>query len=263
MKNRGGHTMKRAKAIALPHPFPYGAYELKMLSEKLTFKAFAYALAFITAVSIIIALIVSITKDKIIEIPKITGGYEIIELVNTNKPIKIPQYNNVHIPSDFGFKSIAGNPVPTPVNELTKQPGNFASFENLGKVLSTEGTKEIPTNNETPFLGNTRVLVEDIDIPPDDFIAVELEPYIDLSELQRKVAYPEMARRAGIEGKVIIRVLVGKDGKPLKSIIELSENELLNESAVKAVMSSIFTPAGQNGNPVALWVSIPINFRLR
>ena len=140
---------------------------------------------------------------------------------------------------------------------------NFASFENLGKVLSTEGTKEIPTNNETPFLGNTRVLVEDIDIPPDDFIAVELEPYIDLSELQRKVAYPEMARRAGIEGKVIIRVLVGKDGKPLKSIIELSENELLNESAVKAVMSSIFTPAGQNGNPVALWVSIPINFRLR
>ena len=255
--------MKRAKAIALPHPFPYGAYELIELSKKLTFKAFGYALAFITAVSIILALILSITKDKIIEVPKIIRGPEIIELVNTRQTQDIPVTNYTQVPSNFGFREIAGNPVPIPVTELTKDPGNFAKVENLGLVTSTLGTNEIQRNTETPFLGNTSAPVNDIDIPPDDFVAVEVEPYIDLTELQRRVVYSEMARRAGVEGKVIVRVLVGKDGKPLKSIVEFSDNELLNGSAVKAVMSSIFTPARQNGNPVALWVNIPINFRLR
>ncbi|MBI5324255.1 MAG: energy transducer TonB [Ignavibacteriae bacterium] len=256
--------MKRAKAIALPHPFPYGATELKELSERFTFKAFGYALGLITAVSIIIALLMSFAKEIRIEIPKIAGGYELIELGNNNKEVKVQLYKNYsRVPADFGFKEIAGNPEPTPISELTRNPGTFADFGNLGKVLSTEGTKEIHEDNVAHVLGNSNEPVKDIELSPEDFVAVEVEPYIDLSELQRRVAYSEMARRAGVEGKVIVRVLVGKDGKPVKSIIEFSDNELLNESAAKAVMNSIFNPARQNGNPVALWVSIPINFRLR
>jgi TonB family protein len=255
--------MKRAKAIALPHHFPYGAYELKELSEKLTLKAFAYALGIITVISVLIALISSILKDSKIEVPKITFGTQYIELLNTRQTEKTIVIPNFQKQINFGFKSVAGNPVPTPVSELTKVPGDFVTFENLGFVTSTPGTNEITSNSHITFLGNNTAPVNDIDIPPDDFIAVEVEPYIDLAELQKRVVYSEMAIRAGVQGKVIVRVLVGKDGKPLKSIVEYSQNELLNESAVKAVMSSIFTPARQNGNPVALWVSIPINFRLR
>lgn len=259
----GGHEMKRAKAIALPHPFPYGAYELKELSEKLTFKAFSYALGFITALSILVALIVSITKENRIEVPTIMPGPIIIDFVNKNTAKNEIPASNIQKPIKFGFTSVAGNPLPTPISELTKDPGTFATVENLGLVTSTLGTNEIPTNNENIFSGNNTLPVDDINLSPDDFVAVEVEPYIDLAELQRKVVYSEMARRAGVEGKVIVRVLVGKEGKPLKSIVEYSQNELLNESAVKAVMSSIFTPARQNGYAVALWVSIPINFRLR
>lgn len=255
--------MKRAKAIAVPHPFPYGANELKEFSKKFTIKAFGFALTIIAAISILLALLMSFVKENRIDIPKITGGYDLIELVNTNKEVNIQQYNNTRVPTSFGFRSIAGNPVPVPISELTKQPGAFADFGDLGKVLSIEGTNEVSKDNVGPVLGNTNSKLNYIELSPEDFVAVEEEPYIDLSELQRKVVYPELARRIGAEGKVIVRVLIGKDGTPLKSIIEFSDNEVLNDAAVKAVMGSVFTPALNNKQPVTVWVSIPINFRLR
>ena len=253
--------MKRAKVIALPHPFPYGATELKQFSERFTFEAFGFALAIITAVSVIIALLMSFAAENKIEIPKIAGKFELMEF--TNKPTKVPHINNIKVPTSFGFKSVAGNPVPTPVSELAKHNINFADIDDLGRVLSVEGNNNVPKDNINIPLGNEYLPNDETELSPEDFIAVEKEPYIDLAELQRKVVYPELARRIGAEGKVIVRVYIGKDGKPLKSIIEYSDNEVLNDAAVKAIMSSIFTPARQNDNPVALWLSIPINFRLR
>ena len=72
-----------------------------------------------------------------------------------------------------------------------------------------------------------------------------------------------MARKAGIEGKVIVRVLVGKDGKPMKSVVQNSDSQMLDQAAKDAVMKSVFTPAIQNGQPITCWVSIPITFKLR
>jgi protein TonB len=92
---------------------------------------------------------------------------------------------------------------------------------------------------------------------------VEREPFLDIRELQKLVVYPEVAKRAGIEGRVFVRVLVGKNGVPKKHIIEGSDSDLLNGAAAKAVMSAVFTPAIQNNKPVECWVSIPIIFRLR
>lgn len=92
---------------------------------------------------------------------------------------------------------------------------------------------------------------------------VEREPFLDIRELQKLVVYPEVAKRAGIEGRVFVRVLVGKNGVPKKHIIEGSDSDLLNAAAAKAVMSAVFTPAIQNNKPVECWVSIPIIFRLR
>jgi protein TonB len=81
--------------------------------------------------------------------------------------------------------------------------------------------------------------------------------------LQKIVKYPDLARRAGVEGTVYVKVLIGKDGKPKKTLIEHSDNELLNKAAQEAVMKYRgFTPGIQNGNPIQMWISIPIEFRL-
>jgi TonB family protein len=75
--------------------------------------------------------------------------------------------------------------------------------------------------------------------------------------------YPELARRAGIEGDVIIKVLVNIDGSILDAIIFLSSGfEELDNAALEASMKAKFEPAAQFGRPVKVWVSIPVKFKL-
>jgi periplasmic protein TonB len=155
----------------------------------------------------------------------------------------------------------AGTPVPVPDALVTPDMKDFANVEEVSRASSVGGDGQ-----DQGFLGLAKdVEVEVREDEPNayDFVPVEKEPYIDIKELQRKVVYPELAKRAGIEGKVNIRVLVGKNGVPKKHLIESTDSDLLNDAAVKAVMSSVFTPAIQNNQPIDCWVSIPIVFRLR
>jgi protein TonB len=155
-----------------------------------------------------------------------------------------------------------GVPIPVPDVLVPPEVQNFASVEELKRSPAESGLG-------TGGGGNVQVIPENtqVEVPkepdPYEFVAVEREPTLDMNELRRRLEYPELARRAGIQGKVYVRVLVGTDGKPKRYIVEHSDNELLTEAAVKAVMSMTFTPAIQNGQPIAVWVSIPIDFRLR
>ncbi len=95
---------------------------------------------------------------------------------------------------------------------------------------------------------------------PPDFVAVEKDPEF-VNRVQ--AAYPEMARKAGIEGKVIVKVLVGKNGKPEKAqIIKNPGTDIFDEAVINAVMNSTYTPAIQNGRPVKVWLMVPFSFKL-
>jgi len=103
----------------------------------------------------------------------------------------------------------------------------------------------------------------DEDLPPDEPSFAEQHPTYDLDELNRKVSYPEIARRARLEGVVVVRALIARTGgRPLKVIIDQSASPLLSEEAMEAVLSVAFTPAIQNGIPVPMWVQVPITFEL-
>lgn len=99
-------------------------------------------------------------------------------------------------------------------------------------------------------------------LPDDEFIAVEQEPTFDYAALTRSVVYPELARQYGIEGKVVLRVLIAADGSVARTNILQSANVMLESAAIKAVQNVRFTPARQNGQAVACYVTIPVNFRL-
>jgi len=73
--------------------------------------------------------------------------------------------------------------------------------------------------------------------------------------------YPEFAREAGIEGRVVLKALVGRDGQVLQVVVMEGDRSLVDE-AVKAVRVWKFRPARWNGKPVTAWVAIPILFRL-
>ena len=74
--------------------------------------------------------------------------------------------------------------------------------------------------------------------------------------------YPELAKRAGIEGTVYTKVLVSTEGIPTKAVVIKSDNEILNQPAIDAVMQFKFKPALLHNQPVAVWVVIPFRYRL-
>jgi len=106
--------------------------------------------------------------------------------------------------------------------------------------------------------------ITESEIPP--FLPFEDQPKIigGLKALQERVRYPEIAKMAGIEGQVIIEVLVNEEGVPVETKVlkSLGKNGC-DEAAVDAIMQIKFTPAKQKGKPVPFRISIPVMFKLK
>ncbi|MDX2127588.1 MAG: energy transducer TonB [Chloroherpetonaceae bacterium] len=98
------------------------------------------------------------------------------------------------------------------------------------------------------------------DADPEDFVAVEKEPeFVD----RPAIAYPEVAKRAGMEGLVVVRVLIEKDGRPKKAqIMKNPGTDIFDQAAIDNVMKATYTPAIQNGKAVKVWMTVPIRFKL-
>lgn len=77
-------------------------------------------------------------------------------------------------------------------------------------------------------------------------------------------AYPPLSRRLGEQGKVLLRVQVSADGKPLVVEVKKSSGFVrLDEAASKAAAKWRFVPARQGEAAVVSWVEVPIQFSLQ
>jgi len=75
--------------------------------------------------------------------------------------------------------------------------------------------------------------------------------------------YPLIARRNGEQGTVTLRVLVARDGTPVRVTLEQSSGSRhLDDAALEAVRSWHFVPARRGGEAIEAWVLVPIVFRL-
>lgn len=91
-----------------------------------------------------------------------------------------------------------------------------------------------------------------------EFYMVEQKP-----ELVHSVppAYPEIARKAGLTGKVFLKFLVDKGGR-VSNVSVLRGQEIFRQAAIDAILQFKFKPAQQNDKPVAVWMTQPMSFRL-
>lgn len=75
--------------------------------------------------------------------------------------------------------------------------------------------------------------------------------------------YPPLARKRGQEGVVLVRCLIDVNGNAVEAAIKTGSGfRLLDEGALKAVKSWKFQPASKNGQPVAEFIVVPVEFRL-
>jgi len=82
----------------------------------------------------------------------------------------------------------------------------------------------------------------------------------DSKELSANIKYPEIARKMGIQGRVIAKVLVSKEGKAKNVEIIESVDEMFDKPAKQAISQLKFVPGKKEGNPIDSWISIPVDF---
>jgi periplasmic protein TonB len=73
--------------------------------------------------------------------------------------------------------------------------------------------------------------------------------------------YPQMARLARIEGRVILQATIGKDGT-VQNLHLISGHPMLVQAAIDAVKQWLYKPYYLNGEPVEVDTTINVNFTL-
>ncbi len=139
----------------------------------------------------------------------------------------------------------------------------------------------IPTESEDVpedlTIETTDLDLSELDAPPpppesdnnwDSYVFVPYDeppqPIGGFGAIQRNLKYPEIARKAGIEARVIVGVLIDENGNVVKTqVLQDSGFKVgFEEAAQRAVMAVKWRPAKQRDSPVKVWVSIPVNFIL-
>jgi protein TonB len=138
--------------------------------------------------------------------------------------------------------------IPTPVPDAQAPEQTIMTQQELSQSFTPVGFGA----------GNARdTLIIADDLPSQgEFVYYEDEP-VPVTTV--KPRYPDFAREAQIQGKVILHVLVGKDGR-VKNVKVKRSITGLDESAVSAVKQWVFKPALSNNKPVAVWVEVPVDF---
>ncbi|WP_291299027.1 energy transducer TonB, partial [Elioraea sp.] len=79
----------------------------------------------------------------------------------------------------------------------------------------------------------------------------------------RPPTYPQAAVARGLEGTVLVRVLIAPDGTTREVVLHRSSGAtLLDRAALEAVRHWAFMPAAVGGRAVPAWVEVPVRFRL-
>ncbi|MEF8816846.1 MAG: energy transducer TonB [Salinibacter sp.] len=144
-------------------------------------------------------------------------------------------------------------PVPqeVPNNEVIENQADFdASLDMDDRLDTSQG----PPQDE-----------EEEEEEQEIFMVVENQPELigGMKALSESVDYPEFAKKAGIEGRVIVQFVVDEQGNVRDPKVTRGVHKLLNEEAIKAVKDQKFKPGKQRGQAVKVQMSLPVTFRLQ
>jgi protein TonB len=119
------------------------------------------------------------------------------------------------------------------------------------------------------FAGMAQANKESNEIRREVFTMVEEMPLFPGGEdsldkyLVMNIKYPRIAMDMGIEGRVITKFIVSETGKVEQVEVVRGVSKELDEEAIRVISAMpVFRPGKQNGKAVAVYMTIPVNFRI-
>jgi protein TonB len=155
-------------------------------------------------------------------------------------------------------------------DEIVSQDERMQTDAFAGSVTNSEGTTNL--NNFKEQINE--VVIEEkepaADKPAEVFISVEQMPQFPggdaalLKYLSSHINYPPMAAENNVQGRVVVQFVVDKTGKVGEVTVVRSVDKELDREAVRVCKSlPKFVPGRQNGQPVSVWYTLPVTFKLQ
>lgn len=136
-------------------------------------------------------------------------------------------------------------------------------------VVVVVKAKKPQTLEEAAAQGDIAIGAIDYDKPEKPFDVVEQMPEFPggqealMQFLRQEVKYPKEAEEKGLQGRVVVRYIIEKDGSISEVEIVKSVNEYLDAEAIRVVNAMPkWKPGKQKGENVRVKYTLPISFRL-
>jgi protein TonB len=153
-----------------------------------------------------------------------------------------------------------------------KAPDTIITQESLTKRTEAISTVTVVGNTNTGAVPVTNNIAPTTEAKPEEnkiYDVVQVQPNFPggmnalYEYLSKHINYPPSAREAGVEGKVIVGFVVGKDGRIADVQVLRSLDPACDEEAVKLVKSMpAWTPGKQGDKMVRVRMTLPIVFKL-
>ena len=156
-------------------------------------------------------------------------------------------------------------------DEIISVDEQMESNAMAGTVTHLDGSTD--RNNFIEY--QQEIVVEDkkpvVDVKPEQiFQSVEQMPQFPggdaalMKFLSSHINYPPMAAENNIQGRVVVQFVVDKTGRVGEVKLARSVDKDLDHEAIRVCKSlPKFTPGRQNGQPVSVWYTLPVTFKLQ
>lgn len=121
---------------------------------------------------------------------------------------------------------------------VAAKKGNTLAKSTDEKVLTSDDADALPT-------------------PTEEYLVNQMPQVIN----EVRPAYPQEARDKKIEGKVVLDILIDKEGRVRQATVVDGE-EIFRKGALEAIRKFLFRPASVDGGPVAVKIRYTLNFEL-
>lgn len=158
-------------------------------------------------------------------------------------------------------------PPPPPKKKVIEELTVVDNEEELDDELDIDTEAD-----EETMIEQTDIMIEEEveEEEPEIFMVVEQMPEFPGGQaelfkyISQNIQYPAIAKENGIQGKVFIQFVVGKDGSITNVTVLRGVDPSLDKEAVRVVKSMPkWKPGKQRGKPVYVRYQVPINFKLQ
>lgn len=262
----------------------FGAYEMRTTSTKRHNKAVLY-----TVIGAIIAVAAAVSIAKVQEymaerrLAEEAQQEEVLIDMEQNEEPEEEQQERLEQPKPEVLPEEVLNTVKVTElriveDEKVKAEDEIKTQDELKETTTAFGQKDNDKGTEDRNV--TRTLKEEVVVEKkveekkvekeEIFKSVEQMPQFPGGEaalmkyISSHIQYPTMAQENNVQGRVIVQFVVGKDGKVGEVKVARSVDKDLDREAVRVCKSlPKFTPGRQNGQPVAVWYTLPVTFKLQ